>query len=70
MSTTIEANAVPRVRSQTRRGELGLQSSASGLIAEWQERGLETFSGYAVRKLRLAFAPSESLINPTPVGAA
>ena len=61
--------AVSPVRSQTRRGELGLQPSAPRLIAEWQQHGPETFSGYAVRKLRLAFAPSQSVITPTPVGA-
>ena len=53
--------AVPPVRSQTRRGELGLQPSAPSLIAEWQERGPETLSGHALRKLRLAFAPTQSV---------
>jgi hypothetical protein len=43
---------IPPVRSKTRRGELGLQSRASKLVAEWQQRGPETLSGYALRKLR------------------
>jgi len=32
------------------------------LIAEWQERGPETISGLAVRKLRLSFAPSQFMV--------
>jgi hypothetical protein len=42
---------------------LGLQSRAAKLVAEWQQRGPETFSGHAVRKLRLAFAPTQSVIT-------
>jgi hypothetical protein len=30
------------------------------LVAEWQQRGPETLSGRMLRKLRLAFAPSQS----------
>ncbi len=33
---------------------------APKLVGEWQQRGPETLSGYALRKLRLAFAPSPS----------
>ena len=33
---------------------------APKLAGEWQQRGPETFSGYALRKLRLAFAPAAS----------
>ena len=62
--------AVPPVRSQTRRGELGLQPSAPRLIAEWQQRGLETLSGYALHKLRLALAPSQSVITGGRLGGA
>ena len=68
---------IPPVRSQTRlataslsigkRGEIGLQSRASSLVAEWQRRGLETLSGHAFRKLRLVFAPPYSV---TTAGAA
>jgi len=39
---------------------LGLESHAPKVVGEWQQRGPETFSGYALRKLRLAFAPSRS----------
>jgi hypothetical protein len=39
---------------------LGLEAHAPKLVGEWQQRGPETFSGYALRKLRLAFAPSQS----------
>ncbi len=37
-----------------------VESHAPKLVGEWQQRGPETFSGYALRKLRLAFAPSPS----------
>jgi hypothetical protein len=39
---------------------LGLERHTPKLVGEWQQRGPETFSGYALRKLRLAFAPSQS----------
>jgi hypothetical protein len=61
-------STVPPVRSQTRRGELGLQSRAAKLVAEWQQRGPETLSGYALRKVRLALAPSHSAIPATAAG--
>ena len=63
-------STVSPVRSQTPRGELGLRTRASRLVAEWQQRGPETLSGNALRKLRLALAPSHSALTPTPVGAA
>ena len=71
MSRTIKAierhmiprPTIPPVRSANRtdssRGELGLQPRNSKLVAEWQ-RGLETLTGSAQRKLRLVFAPSQS----------
>jgi hypothetical protein len=37
-----------------------VQSRASKLIAEWQQRGPETVSGHALQKLRLSFAPTHS----------
>jgi len=37
-----------------------VEPHAPKLVGEWQQRGPETFSGYALRKLRLAFAPSSS----------
>jgi len=36
-----------------------VEPRAPKLVGEWQQRGPETFSGYALRKLRLAFAPSQ-----------
>ena len=76
MSRTIKAierHMTLPVRSKTRlataslsagrRGELGLQSPAAKLVAEWQQRGPETLSGHALRKLRLALAPTQSVIT-------
>jgi hypothetical protein len=40
-----------------------VQSRASKLVGEWQQRGPETLSGHALRKLRLAFAPKRLLIT-------
>jgi hypothetical protein len=71
MSSTIKAierHMILPVRSKTRRGELGLQSRAAKLIAEWQQRGPETLSGHALRKLRLALAPSQFVITATAAG--
>jgi hypothetical protein len=42
---------------------LGLQSRGAKLVAEWQQRGPETFSGHALRKLRLTFTPTRSAIT-------
>jgi hypothetical protein len=36
-----------------------VQSRASKLVGEWQQRGPETIPGHAFRKLRLAFAPTQ-----------
>lgn len=58
---------VPPVRSETRRGELGLQAHAAKLVAEWQQRGPETLSGHALRKLRLALAPQQSVLTASSV---
>ena len=60
-------STIPSVRPKTRRGELGLQSRPSKLVAEWQQRGPKTLSGHALRKLRLVFAPPYSV---TTAGAA
>jgi hypothetical protein len=57
MSRTIEAiqrHMIPQFKAAS------VQSSASKLVAEWQQRGPETLSGHALRKLRLAFAPVHS----------
>jgi hypothetical protein len=62
----IERHMILPVRSGRRgdmdslHGELGLQNRERKLVGEWQQRGPETFSGYALRKLRLAFASSQS----------
>jgi hypothetical protein len=47
--------------------ELG-EKGALELVAEWQERGPETLSGHTFRKLRLAFAPPESVITASAAG--
>lgn len=45
-----------------------VQSRAAELVAEWQQRGPETLSGHALRKLRLALAPSQSAPTAGAVG--
>ena len=40
-----------------------VQSRASKLIAEWQQRGPEMVSGHALQKLRLSFAPTHAAIT-------
>jgi len=45
------------------RSGIGLPSRGSKLVAEWQQRGPETLSGYTSRKLRLAFAPAEVVLT-------
>jgi hypothetical protein len=37
-----------------------VEPHAPKLVGEWQQRGPDALSGYALRKLRLAFAPSQS----------
>jgi hypothetical protein len=44
------------------------QQGALKLVAEWQERGLETLSGHTFRKLRVAFAQPESVIAASAAG--
>jgi hypothetical protein len=61
MSRTIKAierHMILPVRSRTRGGEPGLQNGEPKLVAEWQ-RGAEIL-GHTQRKLRWAFAPSQS----------
>jgi hypothetical protein len=41
---------------------------ASKFVAEWQDRGPETLSGLAMRKLRLSFAPSPLVVAASAVG--
>jgi hypothetical protein len=40
-----------------------VQRSTPGFIAEWQQRGPETLSGLALRKLRLVLAPTQSVVT-------
>jgi hypothetical protein len=57
MSTTIKAierHLIPQSTTAPR------SFRASKLVAEWQQRGPETFSGRALRKLRLSFASTHS----------
>ena len=62
MSKTIKVNerhAISRTTPAVSPVRLGLQPSALSLVAEWQQRGPETLSGLALRKLRLALAPAQ-----------
>ena len=45
----IECHMIPQAKVPPVR--LGLQSRAAKLVAEWQQRGPETLSGHALRKL-------------------
>jgi hypothetical protein len=64
----IERHIMSRTRPAVPPAQLGLQPSAPRLIAEWQQHGPETLSGYALRKLRLALAPSQSWITASAPG--
>jgi hypothetical protein len=57
MSRTIKA--IERHMTPPRKRE-AVESHAPKLVGECQQRGPETFSGFALRKLRLVFAPSQS----------
>src|SRR5438270_12579570 len=50
----IERHMTPRSKREA------VEPHIPKLVGEWQQRGPETFSGYALRKLRFAFAPSQS----------
>ena len=54
----IERHKIPRSTIPPVR--LVLQNGERKLVAEWQQRGPETLSGRMLRKLQLAFAPSQS----------
>jgi hypothetical protein len=49
-------------------GKSGIEARTSNFVAEWQQRGPEALSGFAVRKLRLAFVPSQSVIAASATG--
>jgi hypothetical protein len=57
MSRTIEA--IQRHMTPPSKREV-IEPHTPKLVGEWQQRGPETLSGYALKKLRLAFAPSQS----------
>ena len=57
MSRTIEA--IQRHMTPPSKRE-AVEPHAPKLVGEWQQREPETFFGYALRKLRLSFAPSPS----------
>jgi hypothetical protein len=45
-----------------------VERRAAKLVAEWQQRGPETLSGHAVRKLRLTLVPTQSVITASAAG--
>ena len=57
MSRTLKA--IERHMTQPSKSEV-VERSAQKLVGEWQQRGPETILGFALRKLRLVFAPSQS----------
>jgi len=57
MSRTIKA--IERHMTPPSKRE-AVEPHAPKLVGEWQQRGPDALSGYALRKLRLAFAPSQS----------
>lgn len=46
----------------------GFQPFGGKLVAEWQQRAPETLSGHALRKLRLGFAPPQSVTIASAAG--
>jgi hypothetical protein len=65
MSRTIKA--IERHRTLPTRTQTA-QPSSPKLIAEWQQRGPETLSGLALRKLRLTFAPPQFVTTASAAG--
>ena len=57
MSRTLKA--IERHMTQPSKSEVA-ERSAPKLVRERQQRGPETILGFALRKLRLVFAPSQS----------
>ena len=51
--------AIERHMTQPSKSEV-VERSAPKLVGEWQQLGPETILGFALRKLRLVFAPSQS----------
>jgi len=57
MSRTIKV--IERHMTQPSKSEV-VERSAAKLVGEWEQHGPETLSRRILRKLRLAFAPSQS----------
>ena len=57
MSRTLKA--IERHMTQPSKSEV-VERSAAKLVGEWEQHGPETLSRRILRKLRLAFAPSQS----------
>jgi len=57
MSRTIKA--IERHMTPPSKRE-AVEPQAPKLVGEWQQRGPETFFGYVLRKLRLAFAINQT----------
>ena len=55
-------------RSKSHLAKIGFHSRSAEFVAEWQQRGPETLSGLVVRKLRLSFAPTQSVIAASAAG--
>ena len=65
MSRTIKAT---ERQLQRRAKAAAVERRGADLVAEWQQRGPETLSGHAVRKLRLTFAPPQSVVTASAAG--
>jgi hypothetical protein len=65
MSTTIRTIERRPIRKPER---LVVQPFNRNLVGEWQQRGPETISGHAFRKLRFALAPRQSVIVAEAIG--
>ncbi len=57
MSRTLKA--IERHMTQPSKSEV-VERSAPKLVGKWQQRGPEMILGFALRKLRLVFTPSQS----------
>jgi hypothetical protein len=65
MSRTIKAierHMRPRPAAES------VEHRSAKLVAEWQQRGPETFSGQVLRKLRLTLAPPQSGVTANAGG--
>lgn len=65
MSQTIQAI---ECQQQQQSDAAAIERKGANLVAEWQQRGPETLSGYAIRKLRLTFAPPLPVVTASAGG--